>query len=56
MAISLVSYKVRFFLQLNTQIEKSDTLLYLQLTNNALGPFMEKLPQISLFITLHANL
>ena len=55
MAISLVSYTVRF-LQLNTQIEESDDLLYLLPTNNAQGPFMDKLLQKSLFIMLHANL
>jgi hypothetical protein len=45
MAVSLVSYTARFFLQSNTQIEESDALLYLLPTNNALGPFMENLLQ-----------
>ena len=50
------------FLQLVTQgssynpIEESDDLLCLQRTNNVQGPFMEKLPQKSLFIMLHGNL
>jgi len=45
MAISFVNYTVRFFLQMNAQIEECDALLYPPPNNNAQGPCTEKLLQ-----------